>query len=120
MAAAFPCLESQFWASETYAAAGDPARAAHHADIFFRLYKGAMAAGDGSSMDRAITVLSVGEEYLILSAVRRLDVEGQHLEEAGGHSYDCMDVRDPETGAATQVYFNIDSLLAVLHRKEMT
>ena len=116
LAAAYPSLETQIWAGLVFSAAGDSARAAFHEDVFTRLYLAATSTGDGSSFDSPITVIYTGEEYLILEALRELEVTDQSIEHVGGHSFDRVGALDLSTGERTNVYFNIDALLATWSR----
>ncbi len=114
--AAYPSLETQYWAAFVYQAAGDSLRSQFHEQELAHLYEAALSTGDGSSVHAPITVLYTGEEYLILQVLRKVDVLNQSIEHAGGHSFDRMGVRDRSTGDKTDVYFNIDALVATWSR----
>jgi hypothetical protein len=66
--------------------------------------------GDGSSPDKAFTVISVGEEYATMRAFA-MHVTGQALVEAPPHSYDRLNVTDPD-GKAHTFFFQVDRVLA--------
>ncbi len=116
LAAVYPSLETQFWASRVFGALGDSVRADHHLAEFFRLLDAATGTGDGSSPDSSITVIYTGEEYLILTGIMGLEVTGQAIIHDAEHSYDRMGVRNVATGDTGYVFFNVDCLVATWDR----
>jgi hypothetical protein len=112
LAAAYPSMESQFWAAYVFDAVGDSVRADHHRDVLFRLFEAARSTGNGSSPESPITVLYTGEEYLILEGIMGLEFAGQALVHEEGHSFDRMNAYVPASGDTLHLFFNIDYLVA--------
>jgi hypothetical protein len=67
-----------------------------------------IAATNGASAETAFHVRSIREEYEILGALG-LCPEMQSLIEQGRHPYDMLSARDPRTGAARDLWFDISS-----------
>jgi hypothetical protein len=67
-----------------------------------------IAATSGASAQTAFHVRSIREEYEILGALG-LCPEEQSLVEQGGRPYDRLSARDPQTGAARALWFDISS-----------
>lgn len=80
-----------------------PPPAAHE-----RRIAGMIAATSGASAQTAFHVRSIREEYETLGALG-LCPEIQSLTEQGGHPYDVLNARDPQTGAARELWFDISS-----------
>ena len=85
-------------------------RASHHKAMVGGLLRSINQSGDGKTPRTAWQVISVGEEYALLS-VLGLNKDKQSLVRADGHVYDRLDTRD-KTGAVETRYFNIDRLFA--------
>ena len=73
-------------------------------------------SGDGISPETAYVVISVREEYIILS-VLGLKLEKQGLMALKGHSYDKMEVKNLRTQETATIYFNVDLPLGSLNKK---
>jgi len=73
-------------------------------------------SGDGKSAETAYQVISVREEYIILS-VLGLKLEKQGLMGSKGHSYDKMEVKNPRTQETAIIFFNVDLPLGSLNKK---
>lgn len=67
--------------------------------------------GDGRSIESALTVISVEEEYTYL-IMRGAHVTRQTLLREGGHSYDVFNTVDIDSGQAQDYFFLIDRVLA--------
>jgi hypothetical protein len=80
-----------------------PPPAAHE-----RRIAGMIAATRGASAETALHVRSIREEYEILGALG-LCPEIQSLTEQGGHPCDMLNARDPQTGTARELWFDISS-----------
>jgi hypothetical protein len=92
-----------------YQATGHAALSAQEHKIALALLR-SVRTGDGSSPEKAFTVISVGEEYAALRALA-MRVTGQALLEQGPHSYDRLTVTDPAGGTRTY-YFLVDRVMA--------
>lgn len=64
-------------------------------------------SGDGRSAEKAFVVISVDEEYALLSFMGLRPTE-QSLINTGGHSYDKLTAVDPKTNEKLDLFFNID------------
>ena len=80
------------------------------------LIESILDSGDGKSPETAYLVISVKEEYVILS-VLGFKLEKQSLAGSKGHSYDKMEVKNPRTQEAAIIYFNVDLPLGSLGKK---
>ena len=77
---------------------------------YVRLVNGILSTGNGRTVDKAIYVIDVDDEYEILNEV--LDMESfdsQTLVEDGGSAFDRMDFTNSYEEALT-IYFNVDLL----------
>ena len=86
---------------------GKRAEAAYHRYAASGIIDSILASGDGMSPETAYVVISVPEEYVILS-VLGVTVEIQQWDEIDGHNYDFFDVVDGKTNEKSTIYFNID------------
>lgn len=87
---------------------GRSQEAARHHALVMALIGSVTRGNDGESAKSAWNVVSIGEEYAILNLMG-LDFTGQSLANEGGHTYDVMAVKDPETGREFSIWFEIDS-----------
>ena len=97
---------------------GDKAAAAHHRYVLGGVVDSILASGDGRTPETAWVVIAVSEEYATVG-VLGLQVVEQHLvrDDKSGHSYDVLEVVDPETKTTQRVYFNIDSVMGALSKR---
>ncbi len=100
--------EAHLAASIAYRGLGKAAESDRERTIAQGLYK-SMMTGDGLSPTSAYTVVSIAEEYQLMSVLGRR-VTGQSLMQAGGHGYDVLTTVGPD-GDATAYYFQIDRVL---------
>ncbi len=82
-------------------------RDAFHTSVLKGLVNSIYTSGDGSTPEKAMTVISVPEEYFILNANGLKMIKTKTLT-VNGHDYDGMDVENKKTGEKKTVYFNID------------
>jgi len=81
----------------------------HHHFIEFGLLKSIVKQGDGSTCKTAWPVVSIDEEYFVLSMSGRKLIR-QTLISEQGHHCDKMEVTNEKEGQET-VYFNVDSFM---------
>ncbi len=86
---------------------GDKTAARRHFEIANRLLD-SILRNTGESPERAFEVISIAEEYSVLT-VLGLELDRQSLVKIGGHHYDRMEGHDREGRPAT-VYFWVDAL----------
>jgi hypothetical protein len=91
------------------AEAGDFVAAAHHRFAFYGLLESILASGDGRSMNTAFRVISVDEEYTVLSFMGET-VSKQRLD--GG--VDVLELN--RKGAPNTMYFDVNIGLAATVR----
>lgn len=96
------------FAAEICAKLGEKERAGMHEVFMKKIVDTILGAGDGRSFEGAWPVLEVGEEYLILDALKFRGDHKQSLVEHGGHKYDVHTYTDDATGTSTKLYFNVD------------
>lgn len=90
-----------------YREMGNTAKYAFHTRVLKGLVDSLYASGDGSTLEKAIVVISVPEEYFLLNANALRSTATATLAEKG-HDYDRMDVQSKKTGEKSTLYFNID------------
>jgi hypothetical protein len=100
-------INAHLIASAAYKGKGDAEKEKFHRYVAEGLIKSILNSGDGKSQEKAMTVISTGEEYLILK-VYGLMPGSQSLLEANGHHYDRLDAVNPKTNEKVTLYFNID------------
>jgi Domain of unknown function (DUF4919) len=90
---------------------GESSRAAHHKYVAKGILDSIFKSGDGKTAATAFKVIAVSEEYALVR-VLGLQVQGQSLQHAEGHSYDILKTVDPQTKSERSIYFNIDPIWA--------
>jgi hypothetical protein len=89
---------------------GNQAQADHHRDVADGFLNEIAKTGDGKSIETAFKVISLSEEYAMLSALS-LKMNGQSLMNKDGHSVDVFSTTK-QSGDKVTVYFNIDPIFA--------
>lgn len=84
-------------------------KAEFHRTIFRGLINSILSSGNGKSPETAWVVITVHEEYVVLSALgfMRFPMQ-QSLMHKDGHSYDMMKAKKAEDGTEQNFYFNVD------------
>ena len=96
---------------------GDKAAGEYHRYVLEGVVDSILGSGDGKTPETAYVVIAVSEEYATVG-ILGLEVVEQHLvRDESGHSYDVLEVVNPETKATQRVYFNIDSVMGALSKK---
>jgi|WetSurMetagenome_2_1015567.scaffolds.fasta_scaffold00458_8 hypothetical protein len=90
-----------------YREMGNSAKYAFHNYVLKGLVSSLYASGDGTSVDKAIIVISTKEEYFILNA-NSLKLVRQSLISSNGRRYDKMEVENKKTGEKKVMYFDVD------------
>lgn len=85
---------------------GNTEQADYHHTFLKGVLESILASGDGQSLATAIQVISVSEEYDVLTALL-LKPEAQTLMHHEGHAYDQIRAVDSE-GRPHVLYFNVD------------
>lgn len=91
----------------SYRELGDIDNAEKYGKLWKYLVDSIMASGDGKSFKTAFKVISVNEEYAILTALG-LERTKQILVEKDGSEFDVLTVKDAETDKEFELYFNVD------------
>jgi hypothetical protein len=94
--------------------ASDSAKAAFHRTVARGLMASILASGDGKTPKTAFVVVTISEEYDVLTALR-LKPTLQALVQDDGHSYDKQDAKSA-TGETATLFFQIDRPMAWLSR----
>lgn len=89
---------------------GDQAKADHHRDIADGFLDAIAKTGDGKSVETAFKVITIAEEYAMMSALG-LKMKSQSLMNKDGHAFDVF-AATTQSGTAVTVYFNIDPIFA--------
>lgn len=106
--------EAHLASSIAYGELGKADDAAREQKIAVAIFKSMMSNGDGQSPEHAFVVISVAEEYELMSA-RKRHVTSQSLSRQGGHAYDVLTTAGANGDAAT-FYFQIDRVMAAESR----
>ena len=106
-------LEVDAWIikGEAERAKGDAVAAERDVAVAVKILRAVETTGDGRSQTTAWTVISVAEEYALMS-VKDLKPGMQALMDKDGHQFDVIDVTDNQTGATSKIWFNIDRVFA--------
>jgi hypothetical protein len=83
-------------------------KAEFHKFVFQALLKSITDSGDGKTPETAFQVIQVHEEYVLLRFMGIGLPESQSLLHKNGHSYDEIKFKDPKSGQAVTLYFNVD------------
>lgn len=103
----FVDIDAHFVASKAYGKTGNKEKADYHWAIVRLLIQSILGDGDGDKPETAMEVISVDEEYIILS-VKGLRSISYTTVQANGHNYDKHTVVDSVSGKTSEVYFRID------------
>jgi hypothetical protein len=76
-------------------------------DLFAQGLLASIMQVDGRTPETAFRVISIREEYAVMSALG-LQPQGQRKVSAQGKNYDILTARHPQTGEELDFYFNID------------
>ncbi|MBZ5531873.1 MAG: DUF4919 domain-containing protein [Acidobacteriia bacterium] len=100
-------LDAHFYAFTACRELGEVKQAEFHRAVFKGLVDSILHSGDGKTPETAYVVVTVHEEYVVLSMLG-LQPQGQALLHDKGHSYDVMKAKDKKSGEAVTLYFNAD------------
>lgn len=100
-------MDAHFVEYIAYRELGNAAQAGFHRSVFDGLIRSILNSGDGKSRETAYVVALVHEEYVVLR-VLGLRPDKQSLDQDKEHSYDVLETKDPESGKAVKLYFNVD------------
>ena len=103
-------IRPHFYAILAHEGLGDARAAAHHRAIMRGLARSIMESGDGQSPATAMVVISIQEEYDVLT-ILGLQRTRQSLVNEGGRAFDRLDVQDRE-GRESALFFDVTLLLA--------
>jgi Domain of unknown function (DUF4919) len=96
--------------------AGDKAAEDAGRKIAAGLMKSILASGDGKTPQTALRVVTVWEEYSVLSFLR-MHKNVQRLVSVDGHAYDVLEAKREGQDKVVSIYFRIDGILEQLERK---
>lgn len=96
---------------------GDKAAAEYHRYVLGGVVDSILGSGDGRTPETAYVVIAVSEEYATVGILGLQVVEQHLMRDESGHSYDLLEVVNPETRATQKMYFNIDSVMGALSKK---
>ncbi len=96
-------------------ALADMACRLHHEYAARGILDSIVRSGDGRTVETAWVVISVPEEYAIV-AVLGMRVLGQEVVRRDGRYYDRLTVRDVDSNADSELFFNIDLIYTATQR----
>lgn len=85
---------------------GDKEKADFHFSLVEKIFESIIFSGDGQTPQTAIIVISVNEEYALLSWFG-LKMQSQSLIIQDGYNFDLLTVRDDEANEEYEMYFNV-------------
>lgn len=94
---------------------GDKKESALQHEIFLGLVDSILKSGDGHTPKTAYRVVTLDEEYTLLT-ILQLESNGQALIQEDGHSYDRFDVNADDTKEEGTIFFEIDPIFTSLAR----
>jgi hypothetical protein len=100
-------IEAHMAADYIYTMLEQHDQSGYHRAFAKGLIQAVLATGDGRGFDTAFIVLGISEEYTVLR-VLGLVPGRQRLVEHEGHWFDILDGQQRDSGAAFELYFNID------------
>lgn len=103
----FLSLDAHISAFSAYKALNKTSEAGFHSDVLNGLIASILDSGDGKSEETAYVVISIEEEYAILS-VLGIRQPQQALVYGTDHTYDQFEGADGKTGKKVTLYFQID------------
>lgn len=95
---------------------GDKKESALQHEIFLGLAGSILKSGDGHTPKTAYRVVTLDEEYTLLT-ILKLESNGQALIQEDGHSYDRFDVSADDTKEQGTIFFEIDPILGSLQHE---
>ncbi|MBN2572531.1 MAG: DUF4919 domain-containing protein [Ignavibacteriales bacterium] len=89
-----------------YEQMGNKEKADFHFSLVEKVFESIIFSGDGQTPQTAIIVISVNEEYALLSWFG-LKMQSQSLIIQDGYNFDLLTVRDDEANEEYEMYFNV-------------
>ena len=111
-------VDAHLVASREYARIGNNEKADYHQAVARALLKSIQDSGDGRTPETAYKVISVDEEYALISSLK-LSRGKQDQQRLDGHDYDRIAVTEKDGDKAYDLYFNIDIPYAWLRKSFM-
>lgn len=108
-------VDAHLAAAAACEALADMACRLHHEYVARGILDSIGRSGDGRTLETAWVVISVPEEYAV-AAVLGVRVIGQEVVRRDSRYYDRLTVRDPDTGAERELFFDIDLIYAATQR----
>lgn len=112
----FTNVEAHLAAALCFEKSGNKAGAGRQHEIFLGLTGSILESGDGLTPATAFHVVSLDEEYFVLTALG-LNVGEQALVQLGGHAYDRFAVSAKDFDAKSTLYFEIDPILGAAKQR---
>jgi uncharacterized protein DUF4919 len=103
----FVNLDAHLVEGRAYKELHDDKKAEFHRAVLDGLLRSIMDSGDGKSAKTAFVVITVHEEYIILSVLGLMPSE-QSVQHTGGHSYDVLKAKKRDSNETVTLYFNVD------------
>lgn len=100
-------LDAHFVAYIAHRELQETEKAKFHRAVFNGLAKSILDSGDGKTPEKAMVVIAVHEEYVVMR-ILGVSATKQSVTHTNGHSYDVMEVQDNKSGATGTLYFNVD------------
>ncbi|MBC7772957.1 MAG: DUF4919 domain-containing protein [Pyrinomonadaceae bacterium] len=97
-------------AATAFELSGNAPSSEMHKEIARGLIRSILESGDGQSFETAFHVVSVEEEYAIISLFGGEPKE-QTLQEHEGHAYDVITIESEDGAETGEIFFNVDLLV---------
>ena len=110
LTANFVDIQAHMLSATCHERGGDQVKGALHKAVAKGLLDSILASGDGKTTKTAFIVVSVDEEYVVLSTLG-WHMTAQSLISDDGHAFDAMQATS-RTGESATFYFQIDRLMA--------
>lgn len=110
----FGHFRSHVHAASMYEANADTfAALAPHKPFLYALVDSILKNGDGKTPETAFQIIDIKEEYFLMRSVLRVQMRQKRPTlQKNGHVYDVFEITDPQSGAESVLYFNVDRIFA--------
>jgi len=88
---------------------------AYHEAAFKGILRSIRATGDGRTPETAFKVIDPAEEHMVLKTFH-YRLNGQDFRQEKGHFWDVLKYTNPQTNTEGEMYFNVDTILAISSR----
>jgi hypothetical protein len=112
----FLCPETHMICALSYEKLKDSKKAEYHEYVVIGIVDSIIGSGNGKNMQKAFKVITIQEEYFLLS-ILGLKNQSKRLVNEDNHFFDVFKVKNNKTGEVSEVFFNVDILFDAYAKK---